>query len=71
VVKVLRLPGLAKSADVVFEAGNTRDSLLALVDATPLWSPEADERARRDRIRAQGQERQRRFRVRHRTDKAS
>ncbi|HXG86935.1 MAG TPA: AAA family ATPase [Vicinamibacterales bacterium] len=42
-VKVLDLPGLAPKGDVSdwLAAGHSKDELLALVQATPLWKPDA------------------------------
>lgn len=67
-VKIVRLRDLKLREDVVdwFDRGGTRQALVELIDSTPAWSPEAEERARLQRRRAQGAERARRWRARHR-----
>lgn len=67
-VKLIYLPGLPHRGDVVdwLDQGHSADELLALIDATPTWDPEAHERDRRERARLKNRERQRRFRVQQR-----
>lgn len=67
-VKVVRLPGLPASGDVVdyLDAGHTRAELVDLIDRTPCWTPQLRDQQRRERSRAQNRERARRHRERRR-----
>lgn len=64
VLKVLLLPELPPSADVVdwLDAGHTSDELLDLVDATPMWSPGAAEERRRLHRQQVARDRKRKWR---------
>lgn len=63
-VKVLPLPGLPYSGDVVdwLDAGHDAEELAALVAATPTWSPERLAEERRQHRQALRQQRNRRYR---------
>ena len=65
-VKVVHLPGLAPSGDVVdfLEAGrDDLDDLLAVVAQTPAWSPGLRERQRTEMLREQAKIRMRKHRA--------
>ena len=73
-VKLLSLDGLGPGGDVWdwFEAGHSSRELQALIEVTPYWTPEEAARAKQERVRQLGRERQRRWREKQRaTPKAS
>ncbi len=65
-VKVIRLPGLPDGGDVVdyLDAGHGVADLLAVVEATPWWTPTLLADLRRQRKRSQTAARVRRYRAR-------
>ncbi len=70
-VKLVALRGLPAGGDVVdfLEAGGTAADLRAVIDATPAWSPDLDQRLRAERRRAAACVRQRRRRQRLRAER--
>jgi hypothetical protein len=65
-VKVVRLPNLPPSGDVVdwLDGGHSRADLLALVNSTPFWTPDLRASQRMDRRRDLTRNRMRRLRAR-------
>jgi hypothetical protein len=63
-VVIVTLPNLSAKGDIVdyFDAGHTADDLRRLIDGTPDWTPDADERERANRRREKTRERVKRHR---------
>jgi DNA primase len=70
-VRILQLPGLRTSGDVVdwLDSRGSADELETLIRKAPLWFPDRAERERTERKKQLNAERQRRFRERVRTER--